>query len=124
MTIARTLFTELMKSLSTRNGMHHVTKPDGSTVAGYARGALMCEHIFEQTKKTFELQLEAQKQAAAHAASVAPPPPQVPPNEWQMQNAGVAPVHTIVDDGKVVSPQGGNANGATLGAPVPDKGPY
>ena len=119
MTIARTLFTDILRGLSVRNGMHHVTRPDQTTLASIARGALMCEHLFEQAQKTFEMQLRD-----APSAPVQNPLPAMisQPNEWQSQNASVAPVHTIVDDGQVISPQGNN--GATLGAHVPDKGPY
>lgn len=100
--------------------MHHITKPDSATLHQYARGALVCERIFEQAAQVAHVMPEAEAPPSVHVATPAP-------NEWQAANAAVnviaGPVHTIVDDGKVVSPQG-NANGATLGAPIPDQGPY
>ncbi len=51
--IASSLYTNILNALVSKHGHQIVIKPDISTLRGYARGALVCEQVYNETRKAF-----------------------------------------------------------------------
>jgi len=95
--IARELFITAIKTLTAQRGLMPITRPDPTTLAECAKGALACEEAFNRTKKRLETPI-----AERDTGPTAPLP-----------GFDAAPDNGAAHEG-----------GGVLGAPQDAKGPY